>query len=116
MSDALTTDEVLALLGDEYARAILIATRNAPMTATALAEELDAAPSTVYGRIEDLEAAGFLSEIRRTDEQGNHYAEYRTRLERLGVEVTDDGFELAASYRDYDESAARLHALWSDLR
>jgi len=116
VSDALPADEILALLGDEYARAILIATRETPMTASALADELDAAPSTVYDRIDDLAAAGFLMEVTRSDEQGNQYAEYQTRLERLDVEVTDEGFELVASYRDHDEPAARLHALWSDLR
>lgn len=116
MSDALPADEILALLGDEYARAILIATRTEPMTASALADELDAAPSTVYDRIDELDAAGFLSEVTRSDEHGNQYAEYRARLERLGITVTDEGFDLMASYRDRDESAARLHALWSDLR
>ncbi|WP_436911441.1 helix-turn-helix domain-containing protein [Halosimplex marinum] len=116
MSDAPPPEETLALLGDEYARAILIATRTEPMTADALAEALDAAPSTVYDRIDDLTAAGFLSEATRTDDRGNHYAEYRARLERLGVELTDEGFELAVSHRDRDETAARLHALWSDLR
>lgn len=116
VSDAPPPDDALSLLGDEYARAILIATRETPMTASALADELDAAPSTVYERIEDLEDAGFLSEMTRTDERGNHYAEYRTRLEQIGVTITGDGFELVANYRDYDEQAARLHALWSDLR
>lgn len=116
VSDALPADETLALLGDEYARRILIATRNTPMTASALADELDTAPSTVYDRIEDLEAAGFLSKIIRADEHGNQYAEYQTRLERLGIEVTDEGFDIIASHRDTDEPAARLHALWSDLR
>ena len=116
MSDVPSHEDVLALLADPYARAILIATHGQPMTASTLADELDAAPSTVYDRIDDLEAAGFLSETTRTDGRGNHYSEYRARLDRLNVRITEDGIELAASYRDRDEAAERLHALWSDLR
>ncbi|WP_459191178.1 helix-turn-helix domain-containing protein [Halosimplex sp. J119] len=116
MSDAPPPEETLALLGDEYARAILIATRNEPMTADALAEALDAAPSTVYDRIDDLTEAGFLSEGTRTDDLGNHYAQFCARLDRLAVALTDDGFEITVDHRDRDETAARLHALWSDLR
>lgn len=64
MSDGLPPGDVLALLGDECARRILVATRNEPMTASNLAEAIDAAPSTVYERIDDLERAGFLSNSR----------------------------------------------------
>lgn len=116
MSDAPPPDETLPLLGDEYARRILIATRSEPMTATELATDIDAAPSTVYDRIGALEAAGFLSETTRTDGAGNHYAEYRTRLEGLALRVTPDGVELDAKYADRDEAADRLHALWGDLQ
>lgn len=63
MSDAPPAADTLELLGDEYARSILIATRETPMTAAALADELDAAPSTVYDRIDDLETAGFVSKV-----------------------------------------------------
>jgi DNA-binding IclR family transcriptional regulator len=114
VSDAPPPDHVLSLLGDEYAREILVATRSDYMTAATLAREVDAAPSTVYDRIDDLAAVGFLAERTRTD--GNHYAEYRARIDRLGVDLTDDGFELVAHYADRDEAAARLHALWGDLR
>jgi predicted transcriptional regulator len=116
VSDAPPPDEALALLGDEYASEILIATTEQPMTATTIAEEIDAAPSTVYDRIEDLDRVGFLAETTRTDDRGNHYAEYSARLERLSVDVTADGFELSAAYDDRDQAAERLHALWSDLR
>lgn len=115
MSDALPPDDLLALLGDEYARAVLIAATDKPMTATSIAAEIDAAESTVYERIDDLRAAGFLAETTRRDADGNHYAEYRARLERLAVRVTGDGFELDADYTDHDETAERLRALWRDV-
>lgn len=115
MSDAPPPDDVLALLGDEYVRAVLTATRDEPMTATSIAAEIDAAESTVYDRIDDLRDAGFVAETTRTDGDGNHYAEYRARLERLAVRVTGDGFELDADYADRDETAERLRALWRDV-
>lgn len=116
MSDAPPPDDALALLGDEYARAILIATTTEPMTAPTVAAEIDAAESTVYDRIADLQDAGFLTEVTRTDDDGNHYAEYRARLERLAVRVTPDGFEATVDYADRDEAAERLRALWRDVK
>jgi predicted transcriptional regulator len=116
VSDAPPPDEVLDVLGDEYAREILIATRTRPMTATTIADELDAAPSTVYDRIDDLTAAGFLTERTRRGEDGTHTAEYAARLDKLTVHVADDGFELETDLTDRDEAADRLHALWSDLQ
>jgi DNA-binding transcriptional ArsR family regulator len=116
VSDAPPPDEVLDVLGDEYAREILIATRTRPMTATTLADELDAAPSTVYARIDDLTAAGFLAERTRRDDDGNHTAEYAARLDRLTVRVSENGFELETDLTDRDEAADRLHTLWSDLQ
>ncbi|WP_232700978.1 ArsR/SmtB family transcription factor [Halobacterium wangiae] len=116
MSDVLPPEDALVLLGDEYARRILVATRTEPMTASTLADTIDAAPSTVYERIGDLERAGFLTEVTRTDDHGNHYAEYSARLEQLSVRVTADGLELDAAYADRDEAAERLRALWRDVR
>ncbi|MFB6269692.1 MAG: helix-turn-helix domain-containing protein [Halobacterium sp.] len=116
MSDAPPPGDALALLGDEYARAVLIATTTEPMTATRIAAEIDAAESTVYDRIDDLQAVGFLTEVTRTDGDGNHYAEYRARLERAAVRVTPDGVELDAEYADRDEAAERLRALWGDVK
>jgi DNA-binding transcriptional ArsR family regulator len=116
VSDAPPPDETLPLLGDEYARRILIATCSEPMTAPELATDIDAAPSTVYDRISDLEAAGFLTEVTRTDGDGNHYAEYAARLDRLTVDVTADGLTVDADYADRDEAAERLRALWRDVK
>ena len=116
MSDVPPTGDALALLGDEYARAVLTATAEEPMTATSIAADIEAAESTVYDRIDDLRDAGFLAETTRRDDDGNHYAEYSARLERLAVRVTGDGFELDAGYADRDETAERLRALWRDVR
>jgi Mn-dependent DtxR family transcriptional regulator len=116
VSDAPPPDDALALLGDEYARRILAATTDDAMTATSIAAELDAAESTVYDRIGDLRAAGFLTEVTRTDGDGNHYAEYAARLDRLTVDVTADCLTVDADYADRDEAAERLRALWRDVK
>jgi hypothetical protein len=116
VSDAPPPEDALALLADEYARSVLIATTTEPMTVPTVAAEIDAAESTVYDRIADLRDAGFLTEVTRADEDGNHYAEYRARLDRLAVSVTPDGVEVDADYVDRDEAAERLRALWRDVR
>lgn len=116
MSDAPPPGEVLDVLGDEYAREVLIATHTRPMTATTIADEIGAARSTVYDRIDDLTAAGFLTERTRRDDDGTHTAEYAARLDRLTVHVSEEGFETEPDLTDRDEAADRLHALWSDIQ
>ena len=54
-------DELLALLDDEYARAILVAASLEPLSASELADRCDASRTTVYRQLERLEAAGLVS-------------------------------------------------------
>jgi len=86
--------EVFELLADEHARAILTATTGERISAPMLADTIDAARSTVYDRTDRLLAAGLLDERTRLDEDGNHHAAYGTRMERISVRLTSDGFDV----------------------
>ncbi|WP_160135003.1 ArsR/SmtB family transcription factor [Halococcus salsus] len=104
MSDDLAS--VAAVLDDEYARTILEAARDEPRSADELSEACDASPSTVYRRIERLEATGLLADRQRIDPDGHHHKVYVSRLTRVTVDLGEDGFACTVERdRDPDEDA-----------
>lgn len=114
MSEESSPHEVFDLLADEYARAILTATSDQKKSATMLANTLEIAPSTVYDRTDRLCEADLLARRTEVDEDGNHYATYRARLERVDVRLTSDGFVVEAE-TNRDTAADQLTTLWGEL-
>jgi DNA-binding transcriptional ArsR family regulator len=107
-------DEVLSLLDDEYARAILIETSREPMSAEALTERCDASPPTIYRRIDRLDEHDLVEAEQELDPDGHHYKTYRARMERVSVEL-DDG-QLVVDVQRADETAAdRFTRLYEEL-
>jgi DNA-binding transcriptional ArsR family regulator len=107
-------DEVLSLLDDEYARAILIETSREPMSADALTERCDASPPTIYRRIDRLDEHDLVEAEQELDSDGHHYKTYRARMERVSVEL-DDG-QLVVDVQRADETAAdRFTRLYEEL-
>lgn len=105
--------DVFALLDDEYARAILRATNSTPMSARQLTAELDASRSTVYQRIDRLQALDLLVESTELDPDGHHRSIYEARLDRVVVELVDDEFTVAIERRDHP--ADRFTEMWEEL-
>lgn len=114
MSDDPPSDEVFALLDDEYARAILTATSTQPMSAKELGDECDASLPTVYRRVERLVETGLLEERTRVADHGRHYSVYRARLRRLSVEL-DDGELRVSVDAERDDMADRFTDMWEEL-
>ena len=106
--------ELLALLDDEYARRILIAASEEPMSVERLTECCDASPPTIYRRIDRLTAQGFLDEYQEFDPDGHHYKTYSTRLERVAIEIAEGSMEMDVYRRDEDP-ADRFTRLFEDL-
>nr|WP_303647004.1 winged helix-turn-helix domain-containing protein [Haloarchaeobius salinus] len=94
--------DVVALLDDEYARAILEATSEGPKSAKDLSEECDASLPTVYRRAESLQECGLLREETRLQDDGNHYSVYRATLERFSVELTEGSFDMELQRTERD--------------
>ncbi len=90
MSD--DVEEIVSLLDDQYARDILEAARDEPLSAEALMEACEASSSTIYRRIEWLQDSELLDDEQRLDPKGHHYKVYTTRMQGLTVELRDDGF------------------------
>ena len=106
--------EVISLLDDEYARAILVETSREPLSASALAERCDASPPTIYRRIEQLQDRDLVVERQQLDPDGHHYKTYRTRVERVTVEIEDGDCTIDVSRREVD-AADRFTRLFEGL-
>lgn len=107
---------VLEALNDEYARGILTATSQEPMSAKKLSEYCDASLPTIYRRIEELQEAGLLAERTEPDPAGNHYSVYAARLERFAVDLSDGEWEATVSRSEpSDDPADRFTRMWEEL-
>lgn len=110
-------DEVafFALLDDDYARAILVETRSEPRSAEALSEAIDASESTVYRRIERLRERELIEGEQRLDPGGHHFEVYTARLERVTIDLADDGFVVDIDRTETGDPADRFTRLYEEL-
>ena len=120
MSEDRDLADVLDLLSDEYARAILAATSTEPMTAKALSEHCDASLPTIYRRIERLQEHDLVDERVRIDGDGHHREAYSARLEAFSLELDDGSYESDLETTDRDpiheeDTVDRLTRMWEDL-
>ncbi len=116
MADDPDPADVFALLDDEYARSILAATSQQPMTATELSEQCEMSLSTVYRRTDTLEETGLLETQTELDTQGNHRDRYRARLQRLTVELDDGAYEVTLTTESLTHEFANVFTdLWEGL-
>lgn len=109
--------ELLSLLDDDYARAILVATSAEPMSATQLSDHCDVAPSTIYRRIDRLKEQGLVREETQYDPDGHHRSLYESRLAEVSVAFEDGELEVAFERREPPEEdvADRFTRLMEDL-
>ena len=115
MSEDADPSELLALLNDEYARAILTETSVEPMSASTLSDRCDASLPTIYRRLERLRECELISEHTELAPDGNHYSVYEARLERLEVTLDDGDLTLEVRRRDEDV-ADKFTRLWEGMR
>jgi DNA-binding transcriptional ArsR family regulator len=108
---------VLDLLSDEYARAILSATSEEPMSAKDLSERCDASLPTVYRRIDQLTDADLLDERTQLRRDGNHHRVYTATLHRFALELEDGEFTADLERRDggSEDVADRFTRMWEGL-
>ncbi|WP_337250411.1 winged helix-turn-helix domain-containing protein [Halosegnis marinus] len=105
-------ETVVALLDDEYARAVLAATDGRARSATELAATLDASKQTVYRRLERLREAGLVAEATRPRSDGHHETVYTATLERVSVELREGEFAVEVETDGERDAADTLTDLW----
>lgn len=108
-------EDLFGLLDDPYARRILVETRIDPRSAETLSEVCDASPSTIYRRVERLQERELLDGEMRLDPGGHHYEVYSARLQRVTIELTDDGFDVTVERTDEADPADRFTRLYEEL-
>ncbi|ELZ96675.1 winged helix-turn-helix domain-containing protein [Haloferax sulfurifontis] len=115
MSEDCPTVEVLALLDDSYARDILTATSERPMSAKTLSEQCGASLPTIYRRAERLVDCGLLEERTELAEDGHHYSIYEARLRRLSVELEDGELHVNLEEEREPDVADRFTDMWEGV-
>lgn len=118
MSEDCTESELLALLEDEFARAILTETSAEPMSANTLSERCDASVTTIYRRIDRLQECELLEEQLQPQPDGNHYRVYAARLSRLAIEFEDGERRIELERREApmeEDVADRFTRMWREL-
>ena len=117
MSEDCDESELLALLEDDYARAILTATSDQAMSANELSERCDASVTTIYRRIDRLLACGLLEERLQPQPDGNHYRDYAATLARFAVTFEDGERRLEVERREapHEDAADRFTRMWREL-
>jgi predicted transcriptional regulator len=108
-------DELFDLLGDEYVRAVLTATRGEPMSAQEISETREMSASTAYRRADALVEKNLVAEVARIDAEGNHYTAYEATLDGLDVDLTEHGFSVEVETVSED-AADRFTRIWEDIR
>jgi predicted transcriptional regulator len=83
-------------------------------SAAALSEACDASESTIYRRVERLRERDLLEGVQRLDPGGNHHEVYAARLEKVTVELTENGFVVTVD-RTEENAADRFTRLYEEL-
>jgi DNA-binding transcriptional ArsR family regulator len=115
--------EVLDLLSDEYARDILAATSEQPMSANELAEQCGMSEPTVYRRISSLQEYELVAEQTKIETGGNDYKLYVATLSGFSLELQDGSFESALERQsapafpgqEEADTADRFKKMWENL-
>jgi DNA-binding transcriptional ArsR family regulator len=117
VSEGCDDEEVLALLDDDYARAILTETSAEPMSAQTLSERCDASVTTIYRRIDRLRDCDLVEEQIRPQPDGNHYKVYTSRLESFSVRFEDGELRADVTRTEpaEEDPADRFTRMWEDL-
>lgn len=114
MSEERDIPGILAILDDDYARAILEATRRKQMSAKELSEERDMSISTVSRRVNTLLEYDLLIERTHIDPDGHHYSKYEAQLDRVDIQLLKTGFDVRIELRE--DAPDRFARLWDTMR
>lgn len=101
-SETTNPEELLSLLGDEYARSILQTIAQTPRSGRDIVEETGFSKATVYRRLDRLEAAGLVASETMFDPDGHHRERFRSTVEGATCEFGPDGIEMTLHPADDD--------------
>lgn len=100
VSDVRDPEALADLLGDECARTILIEAKKEPCSAAELSDCAGVSEPTVYRRLERLREYDLVTEDIQPVTDGKNYKLYRTELDGIELDLSEDGFEITVSRRE----------------
>ena len=100
VSDVRDPEALADLLGDDCIRTILIEAKKKPRSAAELSDLTGVSEPTVYRRLERLREYELVTEEIQPVTDGKNYRLYRTQLERIQLDLSEDGFEVSLSRAD----------------
>lgn len=91
-------DDLLDLLGDDYARAAIDAIREEPMSGAEVAEATGMSKPTAFRRLNELADVGLVAVRRRVDpERGYHSKLYELVADSLSVDFADEELQVSVT-------------------
>jgi predicted transcriptional regulator len=100
VSDVRDPEALVDLLGDECARTILVEAKKKPRSAAELSDCAGVSEPTVYRRLERLREYDLVTEDIQPVTDGKNYKLYRTELDGIELDLSEDGFDITVSRRD----------------
>ena len=100
MSDVRDPEALADLLGDECARTILVEAKRGPRSAAELSDVAGVSEPTVYRRLERLREYDLVTEDIQPVTDGKNYKLYRTELDGIELDLSEEGFEITVSRRE----------------
>lgn len=107
-------EELLALLDDEYARAILAELTIEPMSVSELCTACEMSDPTAYRRLDRLQAADLVTDQQALDPDGHHHKRYVATLEDVTVTFADGTYDVTVT-RSSANPADRFTDLFEGL-
>ena len=109
--------EVISLLNDQFAAAILAEASTEAMSANELADRCNTTASTVYKRIRKLRKYDLLCEEQVMDPGGHHYKRYKTILDQITIGINDGEYIVEVTVTEEEGDAVdRLSRMYEGLR
>ncbi|WP_276257941.1 ArsR/SmtB family transcription factor [Haloglomus litoreum] len=105
---AVDADELLSLLGDEYAREILSTLGDQSLPAREIVDRSSVSRPTVYRRLDRLEEAGLVETTMSLHPDGHHRKEFRIVVDAVELRPKDDTLVTHAEHQTAGNPEERL--------
>ena len=84
------------------------------MSAKELSEECDVSQSTIYRRIEEMQAHDLLVERTQLKSDGSHYSVYKANINHIDIEIDNGIIEVRMHIKE--DAAKRFSRIWNNIR
>lgn len=98
--ESIQAEELLALLDDDHARAIITTISEEAKAAREIVAECHSSRPTVYRRLNRLQEAGLVTTEMQYDSDGHHRKTFRLRYDSASISLGADGLDCTVGRAD----------------